>query len=56
VLEAGRLTRRAGRVRLDAPAGSRIASLVPLGDVDVQALEGFRICVGDDVSTVREAG
>jgi Acetoacetate decarboxylase (ADC) len=56
VLEAGRLTRRAGRMRLDAPAGSWIASLAPPGDVDIHALEGFRICVGDDVSTVREAG
>jgi len=56
VLEAGRFTRRAGRVRLDAPAGTWIASLAPLGEVDIQALEGFRICVGDNVGTVREAG
>ena len=56
VLEAGRFTRRAGRVRLDASAGSWITSLAPFGEVDIHALEGFRICVGDDVSTVREAG
>jgi Acetoacetate decarboxylase (ADC) len=56
VLAPGRLTRRAGRLRLDAPAGSWIASLAPLGGVDIHALEGFRICVGDDVSTVRGAG
>jgi len=30
--------------------------VAPLGEVDIHALEGFRICVGDDVSTVREAG
>jgi hypothetical protein len=56
VLETGRFTRRAGRVRLNAPAGSWIAALAPLGEVDIHALEGFRICVGDDVGTVREAG
>jgi hypothetical protein len=56
VLETGRLTRRAGHLRLDAPAGSWIASLAPVGGVEIHALEEFRICVGADVSTVREAG
>jgi hypothetical protein len=56
VLEAGRFTRRAGRVRLDTWANSWIASLAPLGEVDIHALEGFRICVGDDVGAVHEAG
>jgi hypothetical protein len=55
VLQAGRFTRGAGHVRLNAPVGSWIASLAPLDAVDIHALEGFRICVGEDVSTVREA-
>ena len=56
VVQAGRLTRRSGRLRLDAPGGSWLASLAPLGRVDIHALEGFRICVGEDVSTVHEHG
>ena len=56
VVQAGRLTRRSGHLRLDAPGGSWLASLAPLGQVDIHALEGFRICVGEDVSTVHEPG
>jgi len=56
VVQAGHLTRRTGRLSLDAPAGSWLASLAPLGRVDIHALEGFRICVGEDVSTVHEPG
>jgi Acetoacetate decarboxylase (ADC) len=54
VLQAGRFTRRTGSIRLDAPADSWISSLAPLGEVDIHVLEGFRICVGEDVSTVHE--
>ena len=55
VLRPGRLTHRDGHIRLDAAPGSWPASLAPVGAVQVHALEDFRICVGDDVRTIRES-
>ncbi|MGH3274633.1 MAG: acetoacetate decarboxylase family protein [Streptosporangiaceae bacterium] len=55
VVRPGRFTHRDGHVRLDASPGTWPASLAPLGGVQIHALEGFRICVGHDVSTVRES-
>jgi len=52
MLRGGRLTRRTGKLTLDAPGGSWVSTLMPLGSVEVQVLEDFQICVGDDVRIV----
>jgi hypothetical protein len=53
VVAAGTLQRRGGSVEVDCPADSWLDGLRPLGDVvEVQTLEGFCLCVGDNVDTI----
>jgi hypothetical protein len=52
VRRAGRFTHRTGTLTLDAVGDSWVATLAPLGPVEVHVLEDFQICVGHDVRIV----
>ena len=56
VIFAGNSKRHTGRVKLEDRNDSFVSKLQPLGNVRIESLEGFRICVGDQVETITGHG